>query len=108
MDTDRDTGERKLKVDKYYDIQNYIDSFREDANPVALAARVKMGIVNRWDGSHTYDQLELPKRIEDMPAYTEKLIRSREAQIINKIKEDNNGRQKLQQTEPIKEPGADS
>lgn len=67
LDTDKLTGEHSLKVKDTYDIQEFIDSFHEDADPVALFNRVRLGEIDPWNGEDTIDSRQLPTCIADIP-----------------------------------------
>lgn len=82
---DKITGETSLEVKETYDIQELTDSYAEEANPVAMMQRVRLGEINPWNGEDTLDVSQLPQELHEVPDYVgsqvEKLTRMRATQI---------------------------
>ena len=85
VDRDKITGECRLVVKEYYDIQELTDSYGEDANPVTLMQRVRLGEMHPWNGEDTIDATQLPQELYQVPEYVgsqvEELTRIRTSQI---------------------------
>ena len=87
LEMDKLTGERSLKVKDTYDIQEFIDSFHEDADPVALFNRVKLGEINPWNGEDTIDSRQLPTCIADLPRVFEQSVESLTALRLRQLQD---------------------
>ena len=87
LDTDKLTSERSLKIKDTYDIQEFIDSFHEDADPVALFNRVRLGEINPWNGEDTLDARQLPTCIADIPRVFEQSVNSLTALRLSQLQE---------------------
>lgn len=88
---DKITGETSLEVSETYDIQELTDSYAEQANPVAMMQRVRLGEINPWNGEDILDESQLPHELHELPAYigsqVERLTRQRTTQIEKYIAE---------------------
>lgn len=82
---DKITGETSLEVKETYDIQELTDSYAEEANPVAMMQRVRLGEINPWNGEDTLDATQLPQALHEVPEYVgsqvERLTRMRATQL---------------------------
>lgn len=82
---DKITGETSLEVKETYDIQELTDSYAEEANPVAMMQRVRLGEINPWNGEDTLDVSQLPQELHEVPEYVgsqvDRLTRARATQI---------------------------
>ena len=107
---DRITGETSLEVKETYDIQELTDSYAEEANPVAMMQRVRLGEINPWNGEDTLDATQLPHELHEVPEYVgsqvERLTRMRATQIEKYYAERRmeHEREKLRKTEQAAEP----
>lgn len=63
------TGEHSLEVKETYDYQDYINSFKENADPVTLMERVKHGEIAPWNGENTMDLSQLPENLREITEY---------------------------------------
>lgn len=88
---DRYTGEASLKQKDSYDIQELTDSYAENADPVTMIQRVRLGEIEPWNGEDTLDTRQLPKAIRDVPEYiagkVESMTANRATQIAKYIRE---------------------
>lgn len=88
---DKLTGEASLEVSETYDIQELTDSYAEQANPVAMMQRVRLGELNPWNGEDTLDTTQLPQELHEVPEFigdqVERLTRMRTSQIERYIRE---------------------
>lgn len=91
VDRDKITGECKLVIKEYYDIQELTDSYGEEANPVTLMQRVRLGEMHPWNGEDTIDASQLPQELHQVPEYVgtqvEELTRIRTNQLEKYFKE---------------------
>lgn len=93
------TKEKSLEKTGTYDQQEYINSFADEADPVTLMQRVKMGTIAPWNGENCFDMSQMPKDMveihekikmngrEEMEKYAEYLRAKAELERINKLKE---------------------
>lgn len=108
---DKITNEAKLVVSETYDIQELTDSYAEQANPVAMMQRVRLGEINPWNGEDTIDTTQLPQELHEVPEFVgdqvEKLTRLRTSQIERYMTERRreHEREKLRKKEQNTEPG---
>lgn len=88
---DRYTGEASLKQKDSYDIQELTDSYAENADPVTMIQRVRIGEIEPWNGEDTLDTRQLPKAIREVPEYiagkVESMTANRASQIAKYIKD---------------------
>ena len=107
---DKITGETSLEVKETYDIQELTDSYAEEANPVAMMQRVRLGEINPWNGEDTLDATQLPQELHEVPEYVgsqvERLTRMRASQLEKYFanRRLNNEHEKLREEEPESEP----
>ena len=102
------TVKASLEVSEYYDIQELTDSYAEQANPVAMMQRVRLGEINPWNGEDTIDATQLPQELYQVPEYignqVEKLTRARATQIERYIAERRITHEREKLRKEIKEP----
>lgn len=67
------TKEKSLEKTGTYDQQEYINSFADEADPITLMQRVKMGTVAPWNGQNCFDMTQMPK---DMVEINERIRRN--------------------------------
>lgn len=107
---DKITNEAKLVVSETYDIQELTNSYAEEANPVAMMQRVRLGELNPWNGEDTIDATQLPQELHEVPEFigdqVEKLTRMRTSQIERYIRERRMEHERKEIREP--EQGAES
>lgn len=107
---DKLTGETSLEIKETYDIQELTDSYAEEANPVAMMQRVRLGEINPWNGEDTLDATQLPQELHEVPEYVgsqvEQLTRMRATQIEKYYAERRmeHEREKLRKPEQTAEP----
>lgn len=73
LEEDKYTNEKSLKETGTYDQQEYINSFADEADPITLMQRVKMGTVAPWNGQNCFDMTQMPK---DMVEINERIRRN--------------------------------
>lgn len=107
---DKLTGETSLEVKETYDIQELTDSYAEEANPVTMMQRVRLGEINPWNGEDTLDATQLPQELHEVPEYigsqVERLTRMRATQIEKYFEERRleHEREKFRKAKPESEP----
>lgn len=88
---DKITNEARLVVSETYDIQELTNSYAEEANPIAMMQRVRLGELNPWNGEDTIDTTQLPQELHEVPEFigdqVERLTRMRTSQIERYIAE---------------------
>lgn len=105
---DKLTDEASLVISEYYDIQELTDSYAEQANPVAMMQRVRLGEISPWKGEDTIDATQLPQELYQVPEYVgsqvEKLTRARATQIEKYVAERRMAHEREKLGKEIKKP----